>query len=93
MLLNELLSLKRENVNLDDKFIVSKNIKSSKEDSIPLNVVVIKHIKQLGKISEYVIYQGNCQRYKDVLMAWHRVINKAGLFRYTPHVLAQMIMQ
>ncbi len=87
MRLNELLNLKWEDVNLDDKLIVLKDTKNNKEESIPLNETVLEHLQQMNHISDNVISKSDGSPFKDIRKTWHRVVKKAGLKRYTPHVL------
>ncbi|MBC8489126.1 MAG: site-specific integrase [Bacteroidetes bacterium] len=84
---NEMLSLKWEDVNLDDKLITLKDTKNNKEESIPLNKAAWGRLKSLKQKSEYVISKDDGDRYRDIRKSWQRVIKKAGLNNITPHIL------
>ena len=84
---NEMLSLKWEDVNLDDKLITLKDTKNNKEETIPLNNTALDRLKNLNQISEYVVSKDDGDRYRDIRKSWQRVIKKAGLKNITPHIL------
>jgi len=87
MRLNELLSLKWNDINLGDKLITLKDTKNNKEDSIPLNETVVKHLEEHERISEYVICKPDGGQYQNIRKSWLRVIKKARLSNISPHVL------
>ena len=87
MRLNELLSLKWENINFDDRLIVLKDTKNNKEESIPMNNTVLDRMKSLKRTSEYVISKDDGHQYKYIRKAWLRAVKKAGLKNITPHIL------
>nr|MBC8184698.1 site-specific integrase [candidate division KSB1 bacterium] len=82
-----MLSLKWEDVNLDDKLITLKDTKNNKEETIPLNNTALDRLKNLNQISEYVVSKDDGDRYRDIRKSWQRVIKKAGLKNITPHIL------
>ena len=87
MRLEEMLSLKWEDVNLDDRLITLKNTKNNKEESIPLNNTALGQLKSLKQNCVYVIAKDNGERYKHIRKSWLRVIKKAGLKNISPHIL------
>lgn len=87
MRLNELLNLKWEDVNLDDKLIVLKDTKNNKEESIPLNNTALNRLKKLTRLSDFVITKENGDPYLYIRKSWNRVVKKAGLKNITPHIL------
>jgi len=87
MRLEEMLSLKWENVNLDDRLITLKDTKNNREESIPLNNTVVGRLKNLKQKSNYVISKDDGDRYKIIKKSWERVVKKADLKNITPHIL------
>ena len=83
----ELLSLKWEDVNLEDKLITLKDTKNNKEDTMPINKSVLDQLKSLKQKSEYIITKEDGSRFKYMQKSWRRVIKKAGLKNITPHIL------
>ncbi|MCU0643488.1 MAG: site-specific integrase [bacterium] len=87
MRLNELLSLKWDDVNLDDRLIVLKDTKNNKEDSIPLNDTALEQLQQQNRISEYVVCKSDGSKYQNIRKSWIRVLKKANLRKLSPHAL------
>ena len=87
MRLNEMLSLKWEQINFKDEMITLRDTKNNKEDSIPMNEMVLEQLQSLEQKSEYVICKKDGTRYIDFRKQWIKLIKKANLVNITPHVL------
>ena len=87
MRLNEILSLKWEQINFIDKIITLHNTKNSQEDSIPLTADVLRQLESIPRISEYVVVKEDGTRYVNFMKQWKKLIEKAKIGKVTPHVL------
>lgn len=83
----EMLSLKWENVNPEDRTIVLMDTKKGGDDTIPMNETVYDLLNKAAHISEYVICKPDGTKYKDVRKLWGRVLKTSGIKRCTPHIL------
>jgi site-specific recombinase XerD len=84
---NELLSLKWEQINIEDRLITLKDTKNNKEDTIPLNATIMNYISELNRKGDFVICKKDGSQYYDFRKQWNRAIKRAGLFKCTPHIL------
>lgn len=87
MRLNELLSLKWDQIDLENNLITLKDTKNNKEDKIPINDVVVRQLNSCKKVSEYVICQCDGSRYYEFRYQWKKIVKTAGIKWCTPHVL------
>ncbi len=87
MRLNEILSLKWEQINLVDKVVNLRDTKNGREDSIPLTEDVIQHLQTITQTSEYVVTKEDGGRYVNFMKQWKRLVQNANVGKITPHVL------
>ena len=87
MRLNEILSLKWEQINLVDKVVNLRDTKNGREDSIPLTEDLFQHLQTIPKTSEYVVTKEDGGRYVNFMKQWKKLIEKAKVGKVTPHVL------
>jgi integrase len=87
MRLEELLSLRWDQVDFENNLITMKNMKNKKEDKIPMNAMVVEQLNKLGRKSEYVISKPDNTRYKEFGKQGNKVMTKAFIKKCTPHIL------
>jgi len=85
----EMLRLRWQDINFEDRTILISDSKSGNDDYIPISDYIQEYLMSLERNSEYVISKPDGQRYHDMRKPWNRIVEKANLQKEkcTPHIL------
>lgn len=85
---SEILSLKRENINFAQRFILIEDSKIGKSRKVPMNKIVAVAIKKIDQANEYIFFnQKTKTRVKNVIKSFMTACNRAGIKGVNIHAL------
>ncbi len=85
--LEEILSLKWEHVNFDNRTFLVVFSKRNQDDLIRMNTVLTNYMLSIKRDDGYVVSKSDGSRYQNIRKGWERVVKRAGIKRITPHDL------
>lgn len=85
---NEILSMRWEDVFLDENYLIARNTKNNKPRKLPITPTLKKELGNLPHLSEFVFTSPTTMtRYKDVKTSFKRAVKRAGIPHITFHKL------
>lgn len=85
--LEEILSLKWENVDFNSKTFLVLFSKRNQDDVIRMDSELTKYLLSVRRKDGYVVCKNDGSRFNNIRKGWERAVKNAGIKRITPHDL------